>query len=522
MTSVSKLLHRHGPCLSSKLAELLITDRGISPENARKLISRAVQSGEISSIKNMFPKREHFVYLKESYGSERFWIVITDELVKSGSSIGLALTALTARGGIIPVNHFGAASGSPLAMKKKLSFTEVLGKLINLGLCEKTDLTGIGECLVIKERDKKRYEHVARQVNARLVTESVFISTIVQWAQNLNLVSYDSVKTRLNDTPSISNYQFDITAPSYLSPLLTISAEAKKPGFFACDVLLGTTVSLVQVQPFIAKCKSILSLKNVGRTLFIFAASQFEPQAFSELKRHGIIPATPSNLFGEEVAKSLKELNDFLDYYFIKDSRGIEKIDSIMTCLAQVKGAAAQLQGALFEYLVAEVVREDGGDIEIGRLCKSQNGKYADSDVCIRKRHKEIRFIECKGYKPYSEVKHEDVKNWVSKQIPVFRDQGKVDYPNAEIIVEIWTTGKFSEESSLLLEKCIQDNNIRKRCEIRVLEAHEVRQEFYKTKNKNLINVYEKHFANTYYEEKEKDYFRRPSRLAGGPDEYFN
>ena len=522
MTPLSELLKKHGPCLSSKLAELIIKDRQISAENARKLISRAVLSGEIHSLKNMFPKREHFVYLKGAYGSPAFWKVFTEELVKTGSAYGLALTATLARGGIVPLNDFGAASGSPLAMKKRLSFNTVMENLISVGLCKKINLPGIGECLAITEREEERYAYVVRQVNARLVSESVFISAIVQWAQNLNLVSYDSVKTRLTATPAISNYQFDITAPSYLSSLVSKVSETIKPGFFACDVLLGVKVSLTEVQPFIAKCKSLLSLKNVGRILFVFAASEFEKDAFMELKRFGIIPATPNNLFGEEVANSLKTLNDFLEQYFAMRKSNVEKIDSIMTCFSQIKGATAQLQGALFEYLVAEVVRIDGGDVEIGRLCRDQKKRFADSDVCVTKRHKEVRFIECKGYKPYSEVKHADVKNWIEKQMPVFLSQGKSDEPNGDIIIELWTTGKFSIESSDALALCKKNNDIRKRCEIRILEAHDVQQEFISTKNKNLINVYLKHFSNNFYEEKDKSYTRKSYKLAGGPNYFFD
>jgi len=521
MLPITKLLQKQGPCLSSKLAELIINDRGISPENARKLISRAVQSGEIHSLKNMFPKREHFVYSKDAYGSHTFWKVFTDQLVKAGSAYGLALSAMMARGGIVPINHFGAASGSPLAMKKKLSFKTVMDNLVSLGLCKKVTLPGIGDCLAITERQEERYASVARQVNARLVSESVFISTIVQWAQNLNLVSYDAVKTRLNSTPAVSNYQFDITAPSYLSSLVTRGSDTVKPGFFACDVLLGVKVSLTEVQPFIAKCKSLISLKNVGRTLFVFAASEFEKEAFMELKRFGIIPATPNNLFGDEVANSLKALNDFLEHYFAMRKSNVEKIDSIMSCFSQIKGATAQLQGALFEYLVAEVVRSDGGDVVIGKLCKDQKKKFADSDVCVTKRYKEVRFIECKGYKPYSEVKHADVKNWIEKQVPIFFTQGKNDEPNAEIIIELWTTGKFSNESSDALVQFKKNNEIRKRYEIRVLEAHEVRQQFMNTKNKSLIDVYNKHFLNNFYEEKDKPYIRSSHKLAGGPDDWF-
>lgn len=515
---LSSLLKNKGPCLSSTLAELLIQNKNISAESARKVISRAVLAGEISSIKNLFPKREQFVYLSDTYGSDKFWHALTEALIKSGSALGLALSALLARGGIIPRRDFGAASGSPVAMKKKISFSVVWQRLVNIGLCTEIFLPGIGECIALREKEERRYDSVSRQVHARLVTESVFIATLVQWSKNLNMISYNLARTRQDEegkAPAVSNYLFDFTGPSYLSPLLTQGNSANKPGFFACDVLLGTRLTLAQVQPFIAKCKSLRSMKNIGKILFMLAASQFDDDAFQALKKEGIIPATPENLFGEDFAESLRELTRFLSYYFTGASANLEEIDSIMVALTHVQGAAAQLQGALFEYLVAEVVKHEG-TVEVGKLVRSADGKKADSDVFIAKGYQEVRFIECKGYKPYSVVRHKDVQHWIGGQVPVFINYAKQDKPGADIHVEFWTTGKLGEDSQLSLEKFRENNSIRQRYHIHVLEAHDVRKRFNETRNKRLIEVYEKHFAEPSYKEKSKDNFSKSYRLAGG------
>lgn len=233
MTLIS-LLKREGPCLSSTLADLLIQSKNISAENARKVISRAVLAGEINSIKNVFPKREQFVYIRDSYGSDEFWQVLTDKLIESGSALGLALSALSGQRRIIPKRDFGAASGSPVAMKKKISFTVVWQRLVKIGLCTEIILPEIGECIALREKDERRYDSVSRQIHARLVTESIFIATMVQWSQNLNLISYNLARTRLDEEgkpPAISNYLFDLTGPSYLSPLVTPGSDVNKPGF---------------------------------------------------------------------------------------------------------------------------------------------------------------------------------------------------------------------------------------------------------------------------------------------------
>lgn len=517
-------LNKLGPCMSSKLVDRLVSEESITREHARKLISRAIKAGEIHSLNNIFPKRENFIYLREFFGCEMFWEHLVKDLIACGSALGLALSAVKARGGVIPLSDFGAACGSPVAMQKKLSVKMVLDKLIAIGLLNQVSIAGIGDCVVIKQKEE-RFDVISHYIKARLITESVLINAVVQWAQNLSLVSYDSVRTRLKkdtNNPRISNFLFDITAPSYLSPLLQFDKSGNaKPGFLGCDVLLGTKMSLSEVAPFINKCRALLSLKNIGRCLFIMVASEFTLEAFHELKRNGIIPATPDNLFGKDIGKSLRELNDFLNYHIVGHSGSIDVIDSLMTKLTEINGAAAQLQGALFEYLVAEVVK-DKGHIRIGRVC-SHNGKKAECDVFIDAEYRGVTFIECKGYRPYATIPHELVKHWIGVQIPVFREQARTDYSTIDppdIKIELWTTGKLSDESLEAINNIININKVNKRCVISYLDAHEVKVKFHDTKNKNLIAVYEKHFLNTYSPDKPLE--NHPSYLlASGPDEQF-
>ncbi len=519
MSRIFLLLKRRGPCLSSNLADLLIAETGISADSARKMISRAVQSREISSMKGIFPKRESFVYCSEDFGGDHFWCALTGELIRSGSATGLALSALLARGGIMPVAHFAAASGAPLAMKKKLSAGAIRDILTGTGLCQLVQLPGVGECIALKERREGRYDDVAREVKARLKTEDVFIDALVQWARNLNFFSFDAVRTRSEEAteqPLISVYPFDITAPSYLSPLTTQAETGSRPGFFACDILLGASMTMEQVQPFIAKSKAIRAMKNVGRTLFVFGASHFEPDAFQALKQNGIVPATPENLFGKAVADCLAELNQFLSGLSSHREGDAEKIDSIMQSLKHVRGATAQLRGALFEYLVAETMRPQGGTVSVGRICRDGKGNKAESDVCVSKAYLEVCFIECKGYRPYSEIPHDIIRHWIGSQVPVFFAQGRADEPKADIQLELWTTGRLSAESREALDRFIENNSHRSRYTVRIREAWDVSKAFHETRNKALIDVYEKHFARDPRRDNDGPGVQTARRLAGG------
>jgi hypothetical protein len=76
-----------------------------------------------------------------------------------------------------------------------------------------------------------------------------------------------------------------------------------KPGFIACDVHLGEPLTVQGAQPFIRKCRTLRSLQNIGPCMQILVANRFEKEAFQLLKEHGIVPATPGNLFGAEVTE---------------------------------------------------------------------------------------------------------------------------------------------------------------------------------------------------------------------------
>lgn len=104
-------LRKIGPCLSSILVEEMLKTQGVNRDTARKQISRAASAGQIHCVDKLFPKRERFIYLKQQYGTGRFWSSLNTALLDTGSAYGLALSCLRARGGILPVRHFPAACG---------------------------------------------------------------------------------------------------------------------------------------------------------------------------------------------------------------------------------------------------------------------------------------------------------------------------------------------------------------------------------------------------------------------------
>lgn len=511
--NLTHILKIKGPLLSSDLCNYLCAEGNITRIAATKQISRAIATETVSSLRGLFPRREAFIYLPEQFGSPTYWQILTSTLQKTQSAYGYAIGALLARGGVMPLAHFPAASGSPHFMSKRLSHEAVLQRLCSNGLVKKIDLLGIGECVALRESNEEYFNGVEIEVKARMVTESVLLKAVAQWSKNLGLVSYEQLKNRDVSEPKVTGFLFDLTAPSYLTGLLQQkSSGGTMPGFFCCDVLFNGKLEEEHIAPFINKCRSIKSLPKTGRPFFIFVADSYSKEAFLALKEQGIVPATVNNLFGQETAETLRALTETLKSITFLNNKS-EQIDEVMTRLSHIEGAASQLRGDLFEYIVAKAVKDSAQYVEVGVQCKDSKGKKADCDVFVSNGYKKVTFIECKGYNPYAEVLHKDVKHWIHEQVPVFFKHALIHYPNTAIHVEFWTTGKLGKDSMDLLNDFKEKNKNDQRYEVVFRQAHDVKDFIDGTRNKSLVRVFGKHFID-YYRKDPLGAVTPPKRLA--------
>lgn len=65
---VKDFLQNHGPCLSSELADYLVQTLKISPDAARKRVSRLADNVRRLGYVT-FPRRARFMYLEQQFGS---------------------------------------------------------------------------------------------------------------------------------------------------------------------------------------------------------------------------------------------------------------------------------------------------------------------------------------------------------------------------------------------------------------------------------------------------------------------
>jgi len=496
MANELEMLLRPGPSLSGPAAQLLVEQFGMSPAAARKRIQR--HESPVRALELSFPRRAQFLYLVKDYGTDKFWKALATSLEDGNGAYARAIWALRARDGLIPLKHFAAAAGASHGTRQ-IRGHDLFGRLVTAGLLDEYEVPGLGVCAAFARGAGYADVHVPK-VKARLIVEDVVLHAVKRWAQNLAFGSYDSFAVRdEGSVPRVSNFEWDLTAPSYLSPLAIWPGDGGKPkqGFLAVDVLLQDVVTLDAVKPFVYKCQSLRKLARVGRCLPFFVANHYSRDALDLLRKNGIVPATPESLFGHEVAQMLVELVDML-------SRAAEtaadpvKFAELFASLEKIGGATGNMRGALFEFISAETLRQAGPvtDVQMNRIYRENGKDVAEVDVQGLVRRQNVYFIECKGLLPGSLLADKDVDDWLDKRIPIVRRSALTnpEMQHAKLNFEMWVTGGLSPEATEKIAR--RQSEVRPELySLKVLSADDVEALIRRTKDKSLLKVFETHFT---------------------------
>lgn len=493
---IETILRKRGPSLSSTLYSVLQVEYGLSRQAARQRLARRPDS--IRQLNGLpFPHNARFVFLKQQYGSPSFWNRLVEALQESGGGYARAIAAIHQRGGIVPAAHFAIASGAPLKQTRQLTAATIRERLLEIGLLTELDIPGIGTCLAFA----KGFDHLETpsiNTKARLMAESIMLNAIKSWARNLGLGSYDQFQLRdeKQQQPRVASFEWDITAPSYLGAIAHWASNGNaKPGFIVFDVMLGHQITETGLKPFIHKCHTLRSLPKVGRCIEFFVANGYTPEALHLAKKFGIVPATPSALFGEAVAASLIDLVTILTDTAEK-AVDPEKLERIFNSLSKIEGATNTLRGALFEYVVADIVRKNyHAQIKMNAIYRAGGQDVAEVDVRGVVENKCVYFIECKGYLPGRTVEDTEIEKWLTKRVPFLRKQALAhpEWKNMKYRFELWTTGELSDKARGLVENAKQ--TIREDAySIEIKQAQEIENLAIETSDKPLLNILRQHF----------------------------
>jgi hypothetical protein len=497
---VVETLERIGPCMSSVLTRHL-TGPGVTAETARKRLSRAIAVGVVSAVDGLnFTHNAKFVYLPQQKKKLDFARNLKDAIVGAGGAYARAILAVQGRR-VVPKWQFPIVCGAPLQRRKHLTPTQVLDRLRDAGVFVEQDVPGLGSVIAMADRAQSIPPADIAAAVARQTGESLLLDMVRDWSRRLGISTWDAVRVRKpkGPLPEVGSYAWDIASPSYLLPLAQWGKSGKKPGFFACDVL-GGTIQEHAASVFRHKCEELRYL-NVAPVLALFVADSYQKKAFDDLKAAGIIPATIRSLFGKDAAEAFQDLAGVLTGA-LKGSLDTPVLADVVRRLTKIEGARGNLQGALFEYLVAEVIRHQQPHmrLEMNKHIKDRSGKDVEIDVWGFDRPHPLRFVECKGREPGSEVADGEIDLWLDRRIPAIRDylarhavlEGAT---TARPAFELWLIGRLSEASAKRIEKTREAN--KRVFDLVVVHADGVLSAANATGNSALVDTLELLFKDT-------------------------
>jgi hypothetical protein len=457
-SDLARLLADRGPSLTTELIEHMVAN-GASQAAARQRITRglAADGFQITRLAGIrFQHNARFVYLRDQFGDLKFWRALERAFRRSGQSYWRAVVGLRARGGRIPRRLFAVASGAPAARTGHTSPARILERLRAIQL------------LTIEE-DSEGEEWVtflpyayrsdtAPQVRARLLAEMVALEGVKEWVRRLSFGSYEQVRLRGGETePEVAGVAWDLSAPSYIRPLVSVSGATAKPGFVVADILLREVVEPDAVEAFVGKYDIAAAPARVGPILAFLVADGFSAPAFGAAKAKGIIPATTEMLLGDDIARALRELVEVLTNLGATVAVNPGVLDRVLSTLTKIQGAAANVRSSLFELAVGYLAKEiEGGYMTAGAKVRHPlTFETADIDVLVdRPDQAPVLVIECKAKMPGSRVSLSDVQRWRGNRLPLISDamQDNARFAGRVIDFQLWTNGDFHPAALAWLE----------------------------------------------------------------------
>ncbi len=451
---IYELLTKNGPGLTTEIISAL-TGKGISGVAARKRVQRAQGRYErFAGIR--FEKNARFIYLEDQYGDQRFWENFEEACHQAGKSYWAAITTLKSRGGVAPLKLFPRVAGTPSARKGQLSPDRILERLSKVHLLEEFSE---GEREYVRFKPFYFPRASLSQVRANELAEEIALLGIKDWARRIGFGSYGKFATRYEaDPPVVSGITWDLTAPSYMRPLVSVRNGAAIPGFFACDINLRDVIRKAEAEAFLRKCDMAAAPQKVSPILPMMVGHVFETEALSLLKGKGILAVSLRNLFGEELAEALCELVEMLTDLGRKISGDPDRLIRVMNSLSKIKGASDNLLGDLFELVIGSVVKDvEGGYLKTGERGRdTKSGREAEIDVQLdRGADKGVLVIECKAKNPRARVAESDIKNWYEDRVPLIYSilSNGGTYTEKPFRFELWSNGQFSASGLSWLKK---------------------------------------------------------------------
>lgn len=474
------------PCRSSHLVKKLIEIENISPEAARKRISR-VKSPIVRFDSINLPNKEFIYYYEGQQGNPQFFSYLSDILIETNSSAGRALIALRIADGAIPLSIFAKSSGTAIGSQsaKHTSFRKVLSQLNELNLAHV--ITGSSDEEIVCLHGKT---DIPRKQQAVLLVEDIVLSIVKQWVANLGLGSFNKIKTR-EESPTFGIFAWDIVAPSYISGVVKYKNGEIINGFIVGDIVLNTKLTSKLLRPFFYKLDSLNYQKNIRPFMALIIAEYFDSEALNQLRKRGVIIASPKTILGKENSELIQSLIKSIDNATLTIKDKPSELFEIIRKLSKIEGASLNLRSVLLDFIIARIYSIQGFTCDIRHKILTNNGLRAEIDV-VAHRYDSVICVEGKAVAPGNKVNKNEIKKWVEKSFPRIKSWlNESEHSDKVKRMEFYSSTEFDDDA-LIYAKEIEAKY--QKIKINFLNSTYILNELKNLKQKSLIEIFKEQF----------------------------
>ena len=441
MTSIENIIKEKGLILSGEIIKILIEKDKITNQTARKRLSRA--KGDFYKIKGLFKDNQILFHEKDIYGTEEYYSGIVEALKNAGKQYYIIIQSLAFHYGQMKLSHLPSYSINPVKLiKGHLHFNNLLKKLVDLKIVWiENDYINLSDSFSDGILNTKKSHGIE-------VAKHFLLVQFNDWTRKIGLVSYNTSKFN----SEFGKYQFTFVSPSYIGTLPKKKLKSVVPGFVVADILIGNTIVKEQIEFFVNKIRVLKAQKKIADFIPFLIVDSIDTNSLNKLKSEGIVVGFMNELFGKKYKDLLNSLiNLVTNAGAILKKNPEAYLDLILKLNKLVDGKTNNLRGDLFELAVGYYQGRVCKSIEIGMII-NHLGTQREIDVYGTTEAK-IYISECKGYN--QKVSHEDIDSWLGKKIPIIRNWilAQPSISHKDIVFEFWSTGGFTDDALILLEK---------------------------------------------------------------------
>lgn len=518
-TFLSVLLHEHLFLSAKDVHEKLIAKFSVTPDNARKIVGRAVAKSIITSSKPSTFGNGQFIYYCNTYLLD---IEAVKKIVeKSRPPIYRLIVLLQLNDGIVSYYEALKITAAPNEdnSTKISSLDDILKVLSRLDFVyEKRDKNN-NRFIIQKEFSQvldKPEENLKISIHhQKMITDCSLMPDIMNWLVNSNIIDNTSFIYRNKSNPGMGIIHNNLFWDAYaytkctgINEILGAKADSKeKQTLVVLDVVLATEYSHIHLNAFLARIQiNINSVKSEKRkTLPVIIYRECSKEVFFTMRKNGIISFNISAIFGSKIYEIIRKSSQ-LSLLLKNDQNLDQSVESILETIKSSgqEGALKDLRGTLFEYLMFGYLSflYPRAGFEQNVILKMGQRKHEFDYVITSTHPAELVFVELKGLRDGTYVSLGDIdtkatlKWFFNKSMGLAKEYYKdKNSKNLKIKAIFITSAGFWKNTKEFIEE-MENSTFRSAKSKTIIGRKELLENLEKDGFSNEVKMIEKYYSN--------------------------